>query len=33
MKSYTATNLTPALLAPQLDYDAEVSLDEITSRA
>jgi len=31
MKSYTATNLTPALLAPLLDYDAEVSLDEITS--
>jgi single-stranded-DNA-specific exonuclease len=30
MKSYTSTRLTPALLVAQLDYDAELSLDEIT---
>ena len=31
MKSYTSTRLTPALLAAQLDYDAELSLAGITS--
>jgi single-stranded-DNA-specific exonuclease len=30
MKAYASTHLTPALLAPQLDYDAELSLAEIT---
>jgi single-stranded-DNA-specific exonuclease len=30
MKAYASTRLTPALLAPQLDYDAELTLAEIT---
>ena len=30
MKSYASTRLTPALLTAQLDYDAKLSLDEIT---
>jgi single-stranded-DNA-specific exonuclease len=30
MKSYASTRLTPTLLAPRLDYDAELTLDEIT---
>jgi single-stranded-DNA-specific exonuclease len=30
MKSYASTRLTHALLAPQLEYEAEISLDEIT---
>jgi single-stranded-DNA-specific exonuclease len=30
MRDYASTRLTPALLAAQLDYDAELSLDEIT---
>ena len=30
MRAYASTRLTAALLAPQLSYDAEVSLDEIT---
>ena len=30
MKSYTSARLTPALLAPQFDYDVELSLAEIT---
>jgi single-stranded-DNA-specific exonuclease len=30
MKDYASTHLTPALLVPKLDYDAELSLAEIT---
>jgi single-stranded-DNA-specific exonuclease len=30
MKDYASTHLTPALLVPRLDYDAELSLAEIT---
>jgi len=30
MKAYASTRLTPALLVPQLEYDAELSLAEIT---
>jgi single-stranded-DNA-specific exonuclease len=30
MKDYASTHLTPALLVPRLDYDAELSLSEIT---
>jgi single-stranded-DNA-specific exonuclease len=30
MRSYASSRLTPALLLPQLDYDAELSLAEIT---
>ena len=33
MKYYASTHLTPALLVPRLDYDAELSLAEITPGA
>jgi len=32
MKSYASTRLTPALLIPQLEYDADLSLAEITPK-
>ncbi len=32
MRAYTDARLTPALLAPQLEYDAEVSLADLTEK-